>query len=198
MTELAMLQVDLVRAAGVSEATVRPVMKGKQGNYRPANLGKIARALGWTADSIARILDGEDPIRVDQVVKATAEIETPGGTVVIDLPTDTEFEEGDHIYLVVEVTVGTPLADRLLSVAPPMSVDDAVELGETFLEAKRQGDAIDVKLAGDDVPAVIFKSTHHRRDAVPPAQLRAAAEQGRAIGARRAPRRKVQAPEDQE
>jgi transcriptional regulator with XRE-family HTH domain len=58
MRSLAMSQADLVRASGVSDTTVRPVMKGTEGNYRPESLRRISRALGWTAESIEEILTG--------------------------------------------------------------------------------------------------------------------------------------------
>lgn len=61
MTHQAMSQAELVEASGVSHPTVRAVMHGKPGNYRPDRLQKISRALGWTPDSIHRILAGGEP-----------------------------------------------------------------------------------------------------------------------------------------
>lgn len=52
-------QADLVRASGVSDATVRPVMRGEAKNYRPDRLAKISQALGWPPDGIERLLAGE-------------------------------------------------------------------------------------------------------------------------------------------
>lgn len=42
-----MTQAELIRASGISEATVRPLMQGEPGNYRNVTLAKISRALGW-------------------------------------------------------------------------------------------------------------------------------------------------------
>lgn len=56
-------QAELVRASGVSDFTVRKVMNGTPGNYRPDRLAKIAYALGWEADGIERILDGGFPVQ---------------------------------------------------------------------------------------------------------------------------------------
>lgn len=55
MTELGMSQADLVRQSGVSEFTVRKLMRGLPGRYRPDRLAKVAIALEWLPDSIDRI-----------------------------------------------------------------------------------------------------------------------------------------------
>lgn len=63
MQEKAWSQADLVRASGVSEFTVRKILKATPGNYRPDRLAKLSTALGWSGDSIQRILDGEEPVQ---------------------------------------------------------------------------------------------------------------------------------------
>lgn len=180
MDELALLQVDLVRASGVSEATVRPVMRGKPGNYRTAGLGKIARALGWTSDSIKRILDGDEPIRQDQVVRSTVELQGAGPDLVIELPAGTEFDEGDTVYVVVEVKGGSPLAEQLLANAPWAETKEAADA--TLAEANRlieQGHVIEVKIAGHDAPATVIATTNF--DKFVEDQLRLAAREGTKI-----------------
>lgn len=56
-----MSQVEVARAAGVSDFTVRRLQQGVAGTYRAANLAKVSLALGWTAESIQQILDGGEP-----------------------------------------------------------------------------------------------------------------------------------------
>jgi hypothetical protein len=73
-------QADLIKKSGVSEATVRPLMKGLAGNYRPITLGKVAVALGWTPGSLERIRDGETPIDLnDGEVSDGSVVTFPGG-----------------------------------------------------------------------------------------------------------------------
>jgi transcriptional regulator with XRE-family HTH domain len=83
MRSLAMSQADLVRASGVSDTTVRPVMNGKPGNYRPESLRRISLALGWTAESIEEVLGGGEPTiarptatapQVDRLLDAVSEL----------------------------------------------------------------------------------------------------------------------------
>lgn len=62
MTSLAMSQADLVRESGVSDFTVRKLMRGEAGSYRPDRLAKVATALRWQTDAIDRILGGEQPV----------------------------------------------------------------------------------------------------------------------------------------
>lgn len=59
--ELAFSQADLVRASGVSDATVRRVMRGEDGNYRADRLAKISQALGWGPHGIERMIAGKEP-----------------------------------------------------------------------------------------------------------------------------------------
>lgn len=75
MDVLAMSQSELVRASGVSAATVRKIMAGVSGNYQQHILGKISLALGWTPTSSTRILGGQLPSLAPQ-----------SGSVVIERP----------------------------------------------------------------------------------------------------------------
>lgn len=60
MDSKAMSQADLVRESGVSDFTVRKVMRGEPGNYRPDRLAKISVALGQSSNWIAEILKRGD------------------------------------------------------------------------------------------------------------------------------------------
>lgn len=62
MHQLGLSQVDLIRRSGVSAFTVRRLQKGVPANYREANVAKVCLALGWTADSLRRLLNGDDPL----------------------------------------------------------------------------------------------------------------------------------------
>jgi transcriptional regulator with XRE-family HTH domain len=62
MTDQGMSQADLERKSGVSDFTIRKVLKGDQHNYRGPILRKLSLALGWTADSAERILNLGEPV----------------------------------------------------------------------------------------------------------------------------------------
>lgn len=47
--------------AGLSRETVRPILHAIPGNYRAPTLAKVSLAIGWTGDSIQRVLDGDAP-----------------------------------------------------------------------------------------------------------------------------------------
>jgi transcriptional regulator with XRE-family HTH domain len=55
-----MSQADLVRASGVSDPTVRDLMRGAAGSRRGETLWKVSIALGWERDRIHRIVAGDD------------------------------------------------------------------------------------------------------------------------------------------
>ena len=55
---LGLTQLDLARAAGVSETTVRVLETARRDSYRRPNLRAIASALGWPDDAIDRIRAG--------------------------------------------------------------------------------------------------------------------------------------------
>lgn len=64
--ELNLLQVEVQRMAGISDKTLTGYMNGKP-IKRPDKRRGLCRALGWTDDSIARMLRGEKPmLREDQ------------------------------------------------------------------------------------------------------------------------------------
>lgn len=61
MRELGINQAELIRRSGVSDTTLRKALKGEpvkavQKRY------DLARALGWTPDSIDRLTAGEEPV----------------------------------------------------------------------------------------------------------------------------------------
>lgn len=66
MDEQAMSQADLVRRAGVSDFTVRRLMRGTAGNYRRAVLGKVSLAL-W-----------DDALKLPTLVEAAVDPEDHG------------------------------------------------------------------------------------------------------------------------
>jgi len=65
MADLGLSQVEVARAAGVSDVTVRRLQRGEPGNYRPAILAKVSLALRGRADSIERVLAGDSPSLAD-------------------------------------------------------------------------------------------------------------------------------------
>ena len=64
MAEIPIEQAELARKAGVSDPVVRSLMTGRQRaeNPRPGPIRKVSAALGWTPDSIERILAGDEPV----------------------------------------------------------------------------------------------------------------------------------------
>lgn len=61
MDELGLTQMDLVRRSGVSDATVRKIMRGTRMAYRRPSLSEISKALGWQPNTLERLSQGEDP-----------------------------------------------------------------------------------------------------------------------------------------
>lgn len=59
LDELGWEQVDLVRASGISDTTVRRLQRGDGGRFQRSTLTRVALALGWPADAVWRILAGE-------------------------------------------------------------------------------------------------------------------------------------------
>lgn len=55
-----MSQADLVRASGVSDPTIRDLMRGTPGGRRDETLWKVSIALGWERGRIHRILAGDE------------------------------------------------------------------------------------------------------------------------------------------
>lgn len=60
--ELGFTQAELAVESGVSEPTIRVIETARRGSYQRATLRAIAQALGWTPDSLDRILRGEEPV----------------------------------------------------------------------------------------------------------------------------------------
>jgi transcriptional regulator with XRE-family HTH domain len=56
----------LARKAGVSDATISQLRSGKRTNYSDDTLAKVSVALGWPADTLRRIAQGEDPPPTDE------------------------------------------------------------------------------------------------------------------------------------
>lgn len=71
MRQLALSQRGVEQTCGVSVFTVRRLRSGVAANYWEVNLTKVSLALGWTADSIERILGGKPPLESDGSRAAT-------------------------------------------------------------------------------------------------------------------------------
>ena len=71
---LGMSQLELAQAAGISEAMLRVIERARRTNVRPATLGAVARALGWTRDSVDRVLAGGDPVLDEDRDRSVAEL----------------------------------------------------------------------------------------------------------------------------
>jgi transcriptional regulator with XRE-family HTH domain len=66
LAEIDMTQVDLAARAGVALMTVRELQHNLKARRRnPRTLAAISEALGWPADHLARILDGQEVAPVD-------------------------------------------------------------------------------------------------------------------------------------
>lgn len=67
LAELGWTQVELARQSGVSSFTVQRMCSDDEGQtYRLDSRRRVASALGWTPDSIDRVLRGEPPVEVAQ------------------------------------------------------------------------------------------------------------------------------------
>jgi transcriptional regulator with XRE-family HTH domain len=64
MEALRLSQSDLARATGLSEKTISNVLSTDNGSKRKTRWA-LCDALGWTQDSIDRLMAGEEPILVD-------------------------------------------------------------------------------------------------------------------------------------
>ena len=64
--ELGMKQAELVRASHLSDPTIRRFQRGDTKGTTPATRQKLALALGWTPDSIDRLLAGLEPESVSR------------------------------------------------------------------------------------------------------------------------------------
>lgn len=70
-----LVPVAIAERAGMSRAHVENLMQHKKLSYRDDSLYRVAEAVGWTRDSIHRILRGEEPI---PVYTGTAHIDLSG------------------------------------------------------------------------------------------------------------------------
>jgi hypothetical protein len=69
MRELALTKSELIRASGVSQSTLDSYMAGEaRKSHRLDKLRDLSLALGWTPDSLERVLAGEDPVDAHQPV----------------------------------------------------------------------------------------------------------------------------------
>lgn len=70
---------EIARATGLSRETVRPILNGVPGNYRPHTLRKVSIALGWSGDTIEQLLAGapppDQPINLPMIEEANTESE---------------------------------------------------------------------------------------------------------------------------
>jgi transcriptional regulator with XRE-family HTH domain len=85
MAELTMHQADLARAAGVSDPTVRDLMRGLPGDRRKQTLWKVSLALGWNRHEIERIRDAtEQPPVSSETAELRRLVETIQRTVEVE------------------------------------------------------------------------------------------------------------------
>lgn len=75
MDEIPMSQAELVKASGVSDFTIRKLMRGTPGNYRPDRLRKVSKALGWAPGAILGATS--DPPSVTPEELSRQLVETP-------------------------------------------------------------------------------------------------------------------------
>ena len=76
LVEIDMTQADLAARAGVALMTVRELQHNLQPRRRnPRTLAAVSEALGWPGDQLARILDGQSAVDVDQDDPVLAELD---------------------------------------------------------------------------------------------------------------------------
>jgi transcriptional regulator with XRE-family HTH domain len=63
--ELDLRQEELAAKAPVGTATIRLIENAGRERYQRRTLRAVSLALGWTADSIARIVEGKEPVKLD-------------------------------------------------------------------------------------------------------------------------------------
>jgi transcriptional regulator with XRE-family HTH domain len=66
-----MSQQELASAAGTTDRLIRSIEKAERTTYLRPTLRAVSEALGWSADSIDRILNGQTPIVLDAPIDAT-------------------------------------------------------------------------------------------------------------------------------
>lgn len=76
MAEIDLTQADLAARAGVALMTVRELQHNLQPRRRnPRTLAAVSEALGWPGDQLARVLEGQPPLDVDQGDPVLAELD---------------------------------------------------------------------------------------------------------------------------
>lgn len=63
--ELQLTQPELAAASGTTDRLIRGIELGESRDRHPATYRAISVALGWTGDSIDRILAGKDPVMAE-------------------------------------------------------------------------------------------------------------------------------------
>ncbi|MEV4907881.1 XRE family transcriptional regulator [Streptomyces albidoflavus] len=101
-------QEDVVQALDVSRATVQNIERGKPFSRVTANHRAYARLLGWTDDSLERVLAGGEPSRV---VEATADLSVAGAEPGAPVP------DGLPLRVAAELASG-PLLDTMVIQLP--------------------------------------------------------------------------------
>jgi DNA-binding XRE family transcriptional regulator len=103
--ELNLKQHELAEMAGFSIATMGAIEGGRRPTMSLTTKRGLCAALGWSPDSIDRILRGEEPELLDQPKEHTA---TTVGAPFGGLPTDSE-----GLKRLIREAVAEALADRL-------------------------------------------------------------------------------------
>jgi len=99
---LGMTQVELAEAAGVSESTIQN-LESRTHSRMPASMPKVERALGWAAGSARAVVDGGEPIPLQE--EPAAEVTDLTGT-------------GLPLRVVQEMTEGPLLDATVLDLTP--------------------------------------------------------------------------------
>lgn len=68
--DLGLTKAEVIRTSGVSAKTLDGYLAGEP-IVRPDKRRGISDALGWTRDSIARVLAGDEPLEIGQVAPST-------------------------------------------------------------------------------------------------------------------------------
>jgi len=80
-------QTDAAAALGVGRSTIQKMESGGAGQVTPTTLRAYAQWLGWSADSIERVLAGGDPVPAEETQHALSDA-VPDAS----LPPDIEYE----------------------------------------------------------------------------------------------------------
>ena len=153
MAELRLGVVDLARASGLSEKHVRTLLNdGPSAVPRDQTRWALCDALRWTPDSIDRILDGFEPVdvddsgdisRLDLIDARLQEIEAVASTGLGQLRNQQlEMEKFYRLHRRLEDEVRVVVADRVAAVAELAARLEAVERALAELrQAQRPDDA---------------------------------------------------------